>query len=317
MNPIMRSVAGRRQPRWLQPTFLALLIILGAFAPPPACGQTADDQAATHFRAGQVALKQGDLNQAAKEFKKVLELDPNLFQARVNLGLIDHALGNYSLSASNLAVALRQSPDLPGPTAILGFDYLKLGQADKAIPVLQHALRLDSSNLEAHRALARCYLDKGNFRQTAAEYQELASLNPDKAEAWFKLGHDYLDLAARLAYRGSHLYRESAWGHRFLGDNLFQRNRWRDAAEEYQEALALEPGEPGLHVSLGKAYLQAGKPDQAEAEFHQELQRDAQSEPAWLGLAEMQLVKGQATAALEAVGKAWEASPEFMALPRR
>src|SRR5208282_5858767 len=61
----------------------------------------------------------------------------------------------------------------------------------------------------------------------------------------------------------------------------------------------------------------AGKPDQAEAEFHQEIQRDARSEPAWLGLAELQLVKGQATAALEAVGKAWEGSPEFMALPRK
>jgi len=310
----LRSLLCR--PGWLQPTFLALLLTFGLFAQRPANCQTSGDQAVAHFRAGQAALKQGDLPLAAKEFKKVLDLDPSLFQARVNLGLVYHALGDYSLAASNLSVALRQSPNLPGPTLILGIDYLKLGEPDKATPVIQHAVRMDPANLEGRRALARCYLAKADFRNTADEYRQLASMNPDKAGAWYKMGHDYLDLAARLAYRGSHLYRDSAWGHRFLGDNLFQRNRWRDAAEEYQRALALDPGQPGLHVSLGQAQLHAGKLDQAEAEFRLELQRDAQSEPAWLGLGEMQLVKGQAAAALEAVGKAWEVSPEYLALPR-
>ena len=308
-------LAGR--PAWLQPAVLALLLALAWVVPCPATGETLEEQEATHFRAGQAALKQGDLAQAAKEFKKVLDLDPSLVEARVNLGLVYHALGEFNLAANNLSIALRQSPNLPGPTVVLGIDYLKLGQTDKAIPVLQKGLRLDSSNLEGRRALARCYLAKADFRHTADEYRELAGLNPDKAEAWYKLGHDYLDLAARLAYRGSHLYRDSAWGHRFLGDNLFQRNRWRDAAQEYQQALTLDPGEPGLHVSLGQAYLQAGKTDQAEAEFHQELKRDPQSELAWLALAETRLVKGQAATALEAVGKAWDVSPEFLALPRK
>ncbi|MGA2987567.1 MAG: tetratricopeptide repeat protein [Terriglobia bacterium] len=313
-------VAGNRpparHPAWLQPATLALLLVVGSIVQRPATCATVEDQEAAHFRAGQEALRQGDLAQATKEFKKVLDLDPSLFQARVNLGLVYHALGEYSLAASNLSVALRQSPDLPGPAVILGIDYLKLGEPEKAIPVLQRALHLEPSNLEGRRALARCYLARAEFRQTADEYRNLASLNPDKAEAWYKLGHDYLDLSARLAFRGSRLYSGSAWGHRFLGDILFQRNRWRDAAEEYLQALAVEPGEPGLHVSLGKAYLQAGKPDQAEAEFHQDLRRDARSEPAWVGLAETRLAKGQATAALEAVGKAWEVSPEFLALAR-
>jgi tetratricopeptide (TPR) repeat protein len=251
---------------------------------------------------------------ATEEFKKVLALDPDLVEARVNLGLVYHALGEYNLAASNLSTALRQSPNLPGPTVILGIDYLKLGAVEKAIPVLQRALRLEPSNLEARRALARCYLSRADFRQAADEYRQLASLNPDKADAWFKLGHDYLDLSARQAFRGSQVFRGSPWGNRFLGDTLFQRNRWRDAADEYRQALAIDPGQPGLHVSLGQAYLHGGKLDQAEAEFHLELQRDAQSEPAWLGLAETRLAKGQATAALETVEKTWKISPEFLVL---
>ena len=55
----------------------------------------------THFRAGQEALRQGELTQAKEEFSKVLALDPDLVEARVNLGLAYHSLGEYNLAASN------------------------------------------------------------------------------------------------------------------------------------------------------------------------------------------------------------------------
>ena len=266
------------------------------------------------FRAGQEALRQGELTQAKEEFRKVLALDPNLAEARVNLGLVYHALGEYNLAASNLSTALRQRPDLAGPTIILGIDYLKLGEPEKGIPVLQRGLRLEPSNLEGRRALAMCYVSREDFRQAADEYRELASLNPDKADAWFQLGHDYINLAAHLAFRGAQVYRGSPWGNRFLGDMLAQRDRWNDAAEEYLHSLAGDPKQPGLHTSLGQAYLHAAKLEKAESEFRLELKLNPESEPAWLGLAETQLATGQAAAALEAVGRVWEISPEFLAL---
>jgi len=114
----------------------ALLVFLLAFWLIPPCGvncQTFEEQVAAHFRAGQQALRQGELEQAEEEFKKVLALDPNLAEARVNLGLVYHSLGEYRRSAENLATAMRQKPDLAGPTLILGIDYLKLGEADKAM----------------------------------------------------------------------------------------------------------------------------------------------------------------------------------------
>jgi tetratricopeptide (TPR) repeat protein len=195
-------------------------------------------------------------------------------------------------------------------------DYLKLGSPEKAIPFLQRALKLDPSNRETHQALASSYLGQENFRSAAEEFRQIAIHDSDKSEAWFKLGHEYLDLAARLAYRGAHMYRESAWGHRFLGDLLFQRSRWEDAVKEYQKALTAEPRQPGLHTSLGQAYLRAQKLEEAETEFHLELQTDSGSELAWLGLASLDLAKGQATAALESLGKVWDISPEFLAVQR-
>ena len=278
--------------------------------------QTSEEQVAAHFRAGQQALRHRDLARAEEEFKTVLALDPKLAEARINLGLVYHALGEYSLSAGNLTTALGEKPDLAGPTFILGIDYLRLGETEKGIPVLQRALRMDPSNLEGRRALALCYVSKQDFRQAANEYRELARSNPDKADAWFQLGHDYVNLAAHMAFRGAEVYRGSPWGNRFLGDMLAQRARWNDAAEEYTHSLAGDPKQPGLHTSLGLAYLRGGKPDKAEAEFRLELELDQKNESAWLGLAETQIGSGHVTAALDAVQKAWEISPEYLALQR-
>jgi tetratricopeptide (TPR) repeat protein len=318
VTPWPPVASGRKRHHWTLSALAILSVYCGLWflTPGRATCETVEAQVAAHFRAGQEALKLGDLARAVDEFKKVLALDPGLLEAQVNLGLAYHGLGEYKLAVNHLTGAVRQRPDLLGPNIILGIDYLKLGSPARAIPFLRRALELDPTNQEARRALASCYLTQEDYRNAAEQFRQLAVQNPDKAEVWFKLGHDYLDLSARLAFRGARVHRSSAWGRRFLGDMLAQRGRWADAAQEYRQALAIEPKQPGLHVSLGQAYLHGGKLERAEAEFRLELQLDSENEPAWLGLAETQLSKGLATPALESVGRIWEISPEFLALQR-
>ena len=216
-------------------------------------------------------MQQGQFARAEEDFKNVLRLDPALLEADVNLGLAYQGLFDYGEATHYLAKALRERPNLVGPNVIVGMDYLKLGSPGKGVPFLQAALKLDPAGRDAREALASAYLEQDNFAAAAEQFRHIAELNPDKSEAWFKLGHVYLDLAARLAYRGAHLYRDSAWGHRFLGDLLFERARWQEAIDEYRKALAIEPGQPGLHAAIGQAYLSAQKPEQAQAEFRMEL----------------------------------------------
>jgi tetratricopeptide (TPR) repeat protein len=307
---------GWQKTAWAKVT-AAILLVLWSIAPKFATCQTSEEQVELSFRAGQEALKRGEFVRAAAEFKKVLALEPNLLEAEVNLGLAYQSLFEYDLAVRHLTKALGERPNLLGPTVIVGMDYLKLGSPEKAIPLLQRALKLDPSNHEAREALASSYLGQENFRSAGEEFRQIAVLDSDKSEAWFKLGHEYLDLAARLAYRGARLYRESAWGHRFLGDLLFQRDRWEDASQEYRKALGIEPRQSGLHTSLAQTYLHGQKLEEAETELHLELKLDSGSELAWLGLANLQLARGQATPALESLGKVWEISPEFLVVQRQ
>lgn len=319
-NPSRYGCHGVLSVRWLR--ILSLLASAFMFlqfwfagATLAAC-QTSEEGIAEHFRAGQQALKDGEFVRATEEFNKVLAQDPTLLEAEVNLGLAYHSLSQYELAVRHLTRVLRQRPNLLGPNLIVGMDYLKLGAPVKAAPFLQQALKLDPSNREARRALASSYLGQGDFRHAGEEFRQLAVLDPDKPEAWFNLGHDYLGLSAHLAYRGARLYGDSAWGHRFLGDLLVQGSRWKDAAQEYRKALAIDPRQPGLHTSLGQVFLRAGKWTEAEAEFHRELGLDPNDELAWLGLAEKHLATAEAAEALESAGKVWEVSPEFLAVLR-
>ncbi len=275
-----------------------------------AAGQSPD--IVTSFRAGQAALRQGDFIAATEQFKKVLALDPNLVEAQVNLGLAYQSLLDYDGAVHYLAHALLERPDLAAINVIVGMDYLKLGSPEKSAPYLRRSLELNPSSPDAHEAMAVYDLTQEDFQGAVEQYRKLAGLNPDKAEALFTIGHQYLDLAARLAYRGARLYPDSSWGHRFLGDVLSERDRWDDAELEYNKALALDPRQSGLHTLLGEAYLHTGKLENAETEFRHELQLDARYERAWLGLVNLQLLKGQAPEALGSAATLWKNSPEYL-----
>ena len=292
---------------------VAFLLTLSLLKP-AATAQSSEPDIATPFRAGQAALRQGDFRRAVEEFKKVLALEPGLLEAEVNLGLAYQSLLDYDTAVRHLSPALRERPNLPGLNVIVGMDYIKLGSPEKAAPYIERALKLDPSSLDAHQAMALYCLTQQNLQGAAEQYRKIDDLTPDKPEALFKIGHQYLDLAARLAYQGARLYPDSSWGHRFLGDMLFERNRWDDAGREYQKALAIEPKQPGLHTLLGDSYLHSGKLEESEAEFRQEIQLDPESEMAWLGLANIQLVKGRAAEALASIAAVWKASPEFLKL---
>lgn len=43
------------------------------------------------------------------------------------------------------------------------------------------------------------------FETRPKSFARSSSLDSGKSEAWFKLGHEYLDLSARLAFRGARL----------------------------------------------------------------------------------------------------------------
>ncbi len=296
---------------WSRLLFCVLVLLPGLRA---ACQEhTAPDQELLHhFRTGQQDMQSGRFDHAVEQFKEVLRFRPDLVEARVDLGLAYHALGDYSLAVSELGQAARQRPDLLPAHLFLGISYLKLGSPEKAIPPLDRSLVLDSSNREARRALAAAELSRGDYSKAAAQFRKLAATQADKADAWFTLGQDYLHLAERLITQLTLQFRDSPWSLRLAGDVLGERQLWNDAALAYRRALLRAPAQPGLHSALGQTLLRAGKTEEAEPEFNAELSRNPAEPVALVGRAEVQLLKGAARPALDLIAAISRSTPELL-----
>ncbi len=60
---------------------------------------------------------------------------------------------------------------------------------------------------------------------------------------------------------------DDAYGHALLGSAFQRAERYQEAAQEYERALALEPRYPFVQVNLGKVYLQLNEPGKAVSLF--------------------------------------------------
>jgi len=249
-----------------------LMLFVGLLAPARSQCQgrpqapSSEDTVMQHFGTALEDMRAGHFQAAIDQLKLVLRADPGLVEARVNLGLAYHATGEYRLALAELSQAAEQRPDLLPASLFLGISYLKLGSPAKAIPPLDHALALDPSNREARRALAMADLSQGNYGDATREFRKLFAADSDRADAWFTLGRDYLQMAKRLTSQLSLQFSHSAWSFRLAGDVLAERQLWNDAAAAYRKAIAADPAQPGLHAALNEVLLRAGKAQEAESE---------------------------------------------------
>jgi len=267
---------------------------------------------AGHFKAAQDATRAGQTERAIQENREVLRLRPNLTEARVNLGLDYFMAGQYQQASLELEKARWEKPHLVATNLFLGMTYLKLGFPVKAIPPLEEVLRQDAVNPQALRTLASSYLEQDNYRDATKAYRKLFASTTDPLEGWYTLGQHYMEMAKQLGDEISKKFPDTPWEARLAGDTLAEDQKWVDAAAQYRRALVLEEGIPGLHAALGGMLLRQGKLEDAEVEYRAELQHDAHSEEALMGLAAVDLGRGSPTLALAKVAKVWEVYPPFL-----
>ena len=285
-------------------------LLLTAFSLAQPSSQFSQEAVTSGFLAGQKAMQAGDFREAETAYRDVLELAPELSEARANLGLVLFLQGKFTETVEQLARVTDEKPELPAAHLFLGLGHLRLGSPAKAIPSLEQALEYSPDNLEARRALAACYLAESNYAGAVREFQAAFSHERDKTEAWFRLGRDYMNLMSELAGGLVVGQPDSVWASRLGADMLGLSEAWEAAIPYYETALARRPDLPGLRASLGHARLRLGDLKAAEEAFRAELQLNRRSERALLGLASASLARGDAGAALEYVGRVWEYFPQ-------
>lgn len=163
------------------------------------------------------------------------------------------------------------------------------------------------TSAEANRAEALVYLGKGRdlYRddqdtQAAEAFQQAIKLDPELAEAHFRLGLAYDALGqeqeAEAAYKKAvetykkYLARDEnekdGEAHYNLGQTYNGLHLYSEAVREYRQATRLNPDDAAIYYDLGLALMRLAQYDEAAAAFSKSLELDPQNYRAEDALAE-------------------------------
>ena len=123
-----------------------------------------------HFILGEVAIFQADIDGAVSELKKELEINPGSSMAYYRLGDAYTRTENWDLAMAPLERSIWLNANFSGPYILLGKAYFKRKELANAEGVLRHALRLDPQNLSAHYLLGQTLTQDGKQDEGQKEF---------------------------------------------------------------------------------------------------------------------------------------------------
>ena len=177
--------------------------------------------AETHFNLANAQAAQGRFDDAIEHYNEALRLNPRYAEAHNNLGRLLAVRGRYDPALGHLTEALEVNPDYLAARINVAGVLAKMGKLDEAVGHFIEALRRDTTSIDARMGLADALLDQGRFDRAEAEYRRVLEFNPRQAGA-------HANLAIALAMRGA----------------------TAQAIAELQEALRLDPSQPGARRLL-------------------------------------------------------------------
>jgi tetratricopeptide (TPR) repeat protein len=124
---------------------------------PPARTFTAEQ----HYENGYSAEEAGDAQTAMAEYRRALDIDPTLADARVNLGRLLHEAGRPEEALPHYRAALEARADDPIAAFNLGVALEDLGRRAEAIEAYCRAIAMAPDSADAHYNVARLYEQSG------------------------------------------------------------------------------------------------------------------------------------------------------------
>lgn len=198
-------------------------------------------------------------------YTRALAVTERNARAHNGLGLARMAEGRDAEARAEFEAALAIDPQLAEARVNLGVALLRLGEAEAAIPELRHGLAFaPESRALVHARLGAALLAAARPDDALDQARAGLALEPEAGAlhallgmAHVRLGRDALGLLA--LERAASLGVDDAAVYATLGDVLARRGRTAEAAERYRAALVHAPDDPSAANNL--AWILATDPE--------------------------------------------------------
>jgi len=220
------------------------------------------------------------ITRAENSCSRALALNPNLDVVYTSRGELYSSTGQFDKAESAYQSALqidqRNSIALMG----LGDIYRQTNRPAEAEASLRRATGLHPGDWAPYNALGAFLFRSGRYDEAAEQYRKMVSLDATSARGHRNLG-TALSLGGNLeeaepAFRKALKLEPNSPTYDTLGLLLYSRGKYLDAAEMFQQAIALRPGYHLLHSHLADA-LRANDNSDAAHNAYQRAREFAES----------------------------------------
>jgi tetratricopeptide (TPR) repeat protein len=248
-------------------------------APAFAHSSGAKPSAAMYDSVGAWFAEKRELKCAALAFEEALRLDPQSAEAHFNLGLVHQQKGSTAVAASELRLALKYNPKLLPARCALGS---VLTDSAAAEAEFRKALAMNAKAVCALDGLAQVLLEHRRYDAALGYWREALKIQSDAADLQLSLATaTYQSAKARQAAglapaEGAgvadaiHLFvdllkahPELTPAHFTLGNIYANEQRYREAADEYEQVTSQNPADLIALLARVKALVNASAYEEA------------------------------------------------------
>jgi tetratricopeptide (TPR) repeat protein len=285
-----------------------------------------DEDPAYHFLLGRHLEDQGRIDAALAAFKRAIALRPDSAELRAELAAHYARQEKASEAVDAARDALKYDANNREANRILGSVYASMAEqhqplkpgddvteyASIAIAALERARRDGIVDTGLDLMLGRLYVNAGLYDKAVSMLSSVLVDQPGYPEAVWLLAHAHeragrIDKAIETLEAGDPFYR----GELHLAELYEQQHRWKEAADAYAEAQALNTRAPDLSLRRAAALINAGDAATARDLLQPVVARTARPDPAALYLlAEAQRSMKDLTAAESTIRKLRELAPD-------
>ena len=251
----------------MTPAFFACFLLLQSVTP----------EVIEHAQAGEAAARQGRLDVAIQEFRKVIELQPNSAVYHAHLGDAYCKNGQYTEATEELKTALRLNPEMLDTHQSLGIILLIQGNAEEALPHLE--------KMRSPELLGLAYLETGRLPAAVTALRAALDKQPNDPNLLYYFGRATALASKRTLNQVARLNPDLA---RTFTSGVHNEHGTPQDVVTLQDTLAKNPNDVKALVAFSQAAAQASK--QA---FDQILQSNADSARAHQVLAERYVENGR------------------------
>ena len=234
--------------------------------------------------------KRGEILEAQKLYKVVLDAFPNNKKAKLMLANLDKSFqngnvkkppsniinqlvalynkGHFSLVIEHCQRFIGQFPDAFIIWNILGAANKGLGRVEEASKAFMKVVKLNPTYADGYNNLGVTLQEQGKFEGALVAYKKAISIKPNYAEAYNNLGNTLLEQGDPAGAISSYKkaisidsnYAEANYN---MGFALSSTNKPEEAIVAYNNAISMKPNYSEAYCNLGNAYKEIGKLNEA------------------------------------------------------